>query len=70
MESKKFLRLTATYNGLLFEIEESQPGIGFYFYVYDRNGMCTHDYLQDTLIMTKECALEEFGIPLNAWRET
>ncbi len=41
---------------------------GYYLYVYDgeRN---THDYLQDTLQFAKDQALEEFGVPLSAWRQ-
>ncbi len=41
---------------------------GYYLYVYEGNKEpCIRDYLQDTLEVAKEQALEEFNIPLNAW---
>ena len=56
----------ATHNGLRFKIEEDS-NVGFYLYVFDGD-KCTHDYLQDTFDFAKACALEEFGVPLNAWQ--
>jgi hypothetical protein len=55
----------ATYNGLRFEIEADST-VGFYLYVFDGD-KCTHDYLQDTLDFAKQYALDQFGVPLNAW---
>jgi hypothetical protein len=41
---------------------------GFYLFVYD-NGVNTHDYLQDSLEMAMDQALDDFGIPKSAWRK-
>ncbi len=49
-----------------YEIEYD-PLVGFYLYVF-KNGKCTHDYLQDTLELTKEYALKDFGVPKNIWK--
>jgi hypothetical protein len=50
-----------------FEIEHDEA-TGYYLYVYE-NDFCKYDYLQDTLQFAKEEALEEFGVPLDAWQE-
>lgn len=44
------------------------PNFGFYFYVFE-NDKCIHDYLQDTLELAMECALEDFGVPKEAWEK-
>lgn len=44
------------------------PNVGFYFYVFE-NDKCIHDYLQDTLELAMECALEDFGVPKEAWEK-
>ncbi len=54
--------------GLKFNIEHDK-NVGYYFYAYDANGINTHDYLQDTLSMAKEQALEDFGVPIELWVE-
>ena len=41
---------------------------GFYIYVFE-NGVGIADYLQDTLEIAKEFTLEEFGVPLDAWKQ-
>ena len=61
------IKLFAKHNNQTFEIVEDLPGVGFYIYAYDSNGKNTHDHLQDTLQIAKECALEEFGVPLDGW---
>jgi hypothetical protein len=50
-----------------YEIKHD-PSVGFYLYVFE-NGKCIHDYLQDTLDLAMECALEDFGVPKNAWQK-
>lgn len=62
------MKLVAAYNNLTFEIIEESSEIGFYLNVYDNHNKCITDYLQDTEQMTKEFALEEFGVPLNSWK--
>ena len=64
----KLKRLVADHGGKRFVIEEDNPEIGFYIYVYE-NGKCERDYLQDTLEKAKEFAYEDFSVPLNGWRE-
>ena len=61
------MKLISQHNNQVFEIIEDLPKVGFYLYVYDSNGKNTYDYLQDTLQMAKECALEEFGVPIDSW---
>ena len=48
-----------------FEIK-LDTNAGYYFYVY-KNGIDTHDYLQDTLQFAKEDALEFFSVPMDSW---
>ena len=61
------LRLVAESGDAYFEIIEGR-GEGFYVFRYEghRN---THDHLQDTVSQAKECAFEEFGVPVDAWQE-
>ena len=49
-----------------FRIEFGGGGIGYYLYVYNGD-RCTHDYLQDTLDLARECAFEMFGVPRESW---
>lgn len=41
---------------------------GYYLYVYI-NGVDCYDYLQDTLEIAIDQALEQFGIPKDAWKK-
>ena len=66
--SEKPIMLHATHGERTFRIEE-HPNVGFYIYAFEGE-RCTHDYLQDTLAIAKQCAREEFGIPEDAWHET
>ena len=61
------LKLTTRHNNQTFEIIEDLPEVGFYLCVFDNNGKKTHDFLQDTLQMAKECAPKEFGVPRDSW---
>jgi hypothetical protein len=65
--SEKPIVLQATHAGRTFKIEED-ANAGFYVYAFEGD-KCTHDYLQDTLAIAKECAREEFGVPEDAWHE-
>jgi hypothetical protein len=60
--------LQVNHAGRRFRIEFGGKGIGFYLYVYDGN-RCTHDYLQDTVAIAQDDALELFGVPRESWRE-
>ena len=61
--------LEQCYKGLRFRIEEDEPSVGFYLYVYNDDGWCEADYLQDTLVACKEFSFEEYRVPMDAWRE-
>ena len=65
--SAKPVVLEASHGERTFKIEED-ANAGFYVYVFEA-GRCTHDYLQDTLALAKECAREKFGVPQDAWHE-
>ena len=47
-----------------YEIE-FDPHVGYYLYVFE-GSKCIQDYLQDTLEIAIECALEDFGVPKDA----
>jgi hypothetical protein len=59
--------LEATHDGRRFTIEEDSTA-GYYLYIFDGQ-RCTHDYQQDTLEVAKKFALEEFGVPEDAWSD-
>jgi hypothetical protein len=42
--------------------------VGCYLYIYE-SGKCTYDDLQDGIRNCKEVALEDFGVPLDSWKE-
>ncbi len=50
-----------------YEIEYDQY-FGFYLYVFE-GGRCTYDHLQDTLEIAMESALEDYGVPITAWKK-
>jgi hypothetical protein len=55
---------------ILRNLTDQKDEYGFYLYVYDGiTGFNTHDYLQDTLEIAKEQAFEEFGVPLDSWKQ-
>jgi hypothetical protein len=63
---RKPVVLYASHAGRRFKIEED-ANAGFYIYAFE-DERCTHDHLQDTLELAKECAREELGVPEDAWR--
>lgn len=67
MNSPDSTSYKATGNGRSFVIQFDSPEVGYYLYVFDESGRCTHDYLQDTLQAAIECATELFAVPANAW---
>lgn len=50
-----------------YEIECDQY-FGFYLYVFDGD-KCVYDDLQDTLEIAMECALEDYDVPIAAWKK-
>ncbi len=42
--------------------------VGYYLYIYI-NGIDTYDYLQDSFEIAVDQALEQFGVPKDAWRK-
>jgi hypothetical protein len=65
--SPKPVVLQASHGGRKFVIQQDEAA-GFCMYAFEGE-RCTHDYLQDTLEIAKECAREEFGVPEDAWHE-
>jgi hypothetical protein len=59
------VRLVAERGAERFEIVE---GAGEGFYVYRWVGeRSTHDYLQSSVEIAKDCALAEWGVPRESW---
>ena len=58
--------LSVTFNGLGFVIEEDNPDVGVYLYVY-REGKCVSDHLQDDITSCIEFAFENFDVPKTLW---
>ena len=50
-------------------IEEDWPDVGAYLYVYNSQGDCIADYLQDDVDSCKRQAGETFGVAHNNWRK-
>jgi hypothetical protein len=65
---RKYNKLKSIFGDLLFRIEEDNPEVGWYLYVF-KNNKCIADYLQDTLEQTKEFAKEKYNVPYNSWEE-
>jgi len=53
----------------LFDTNDNIVGEGYYLYVYDKDGFNSIDDLQDTLNFAKEVAFEDFGAPMDSWKE-
>ncbi len=68
MNENKYKSFEAIVGDSKFVIEEDKPEIGWYLYVY-QNGVCTHDFLQDSMAIAKEQAKEQFSVPLDKWKE-
>ncbi len=49
-----------------YEIKHD-PLVGFYLYVFE-GGRCARDDLHDTLEIAVQSALEDYGVPKDAWR--
>lgn len=54
-----------------FEIRHDPryPDLGYYLYVYDQDGFCERDYLQDTVEYCKEQVQEDFDIVMDNWED-
>ena len=65
---KNFKKFSAQTDEYYSEIIMDIPEIGSYLYIYEK-GEGKYDYLQDTVDICKEQALDEFGIPLDCWEE-
>ncbi len=50
-----------------FKIAEDLPDVGWYLYVYDENGKCVADHLQDDLETILDFAFDEYLIPKTYW---
>ena len=71
-----FIKYIAEHEGRKYTIEPEEftddhtqeKMIWYYVYAWTEKG-AEYDHLQDTLVMAKECAFEEFGVPLNSWEK-
>jgi hypothetical protein len=63
----KTIIANSNHAGYRFEIRQGGAGVGYYLFVFEGE-RCSHDYLQDTIEKVKSFALEEFGVPFEAWR--
>lgn len=61
-------KLVAKINDRIFVIEPDLPDVGAYLRIYE-NGKDIADYLQDSVEACKDFALEDFGVPMDAWSE-
>jgi hypothetical protein len=62
------MKIHAEHKGLSFVIEEDNPDVGVYLYIYD-NGKCIRDALQNNIATCKEMAFEEYGVANAQWIE-
>lgn len=46
---------------------EVDENAGYYLYIYDAEGKCIADHLQDSLGVAKDQAFEDYGIPMAGW---
>jgi len=51
-----------------FILEEDLPEVGWYIYVFDNNGNCIGDHLQDNYDMAIAFTSEEYKIDKDNWR--
>ena len=64
----QYIKYKAVINNQEFIIEQDNTDIGWYLYVY-KNGKCIKDHLQDDLDAIKAQAINDYGVPENAWSE-
>ncbi len=59
-------KLVSLHQGKKFEIEEDNPDVGFYLYIFE-DDKCIADHLQDSLEAAKEVAWERYAVPKSSW---
>lgn len=62
------MRFKSIHNGRDYWIEEDLPEVGSYLYFYE-GGKSMADILQDNVAACMQFALEEYGVPIESWRE-
>jgi hypothetical protein len=63
------MKWRAESNGLKqrsYEIKHSPP-VGYYLYVFEGDA-CVRDELQDSLEMAIQSALDDYQVPMDAWK--
>ena len=65
-----FKVLKAQSNGSYYKIVEDLPDVGWYFYVFNKNGECIKDYLQNDLESALEYAEVEYSVGRSEWSES
>ena len=63
----KYKIYKAEHNNLSFKIEEDNPEVGVYLYIFN-GSKCIKDYLQNDIKTCKEIALEEYEVPFCSWK--
>ena len=58
----------AEFDNLCFRIEEDDPEVGAYLYVFT-GGNCIRDYLQNSVHDCRQFAFDEYGVPVGTWYE-
>jgi hypothetical protein len=66
----KFKKLETKYGKYHFKIEEDYPEVGAYLYVFNKQGKCVRDDLQDNVKHCKEIAFEYYSVPEESWELT
>lgn len=51
-----------------FIIEEDNPEVGCYLYVF-KNNICIADILQNDIYTCKIIAYEEYGVAMDSWQQ-
>ena len=54
---------------ILYNMTDNKEVVAYYLYVYDESGFCFFDDMQDTLQWAKTVALEDFHVPMDAWKQ-
>jgi len=63
----KYTLLTCSQNNCTYRIEEDNPAIGWYIYVFDKKGKCINDHLQETKEMAFRFCQEKYNIHEDKW---
>lgn len=63
----KYTVLKCHQNNFRYTIEEDNPDVGWYIYVFDKKGNCIADHLQETQQMALSFCQENYNISEDKW---